>query len=86
MDFDPPHVSHINKTFDLFSPRLGVTYRLNELLNIYGLVAQSQQVPSEGRDHGRTLTWMLQPHATTRSASRDARWNGHLMQTSITPP
>lgn len=48
VDFDQPQISNINKTFDLFSPRLGVTYKLTDMLNIYGVLAQSQQVPSEG--------------------------------------
>jgi iron complex outermembrane receptor protein len=48
VDFAQPQVSNINKTFDLLSPRLGVTYELTDLLNFYGVIAQSQQVPSEG--------------------------------------
>lgn len=47
VDFDQPQISSINKTFDLFSPRLGVTYELTDTLNIYGVAAQSDQVPSE---------------------------------------
>ncbi len=36
-----------DKTFNLFSPKIGVTYALTPLFNIYGVVAQSGQVPSE---------------------------------------
>jgi len=36
-----------NKSFDLFAPRLGVTYALTDQLNLYGTLAQSDQVPSE---------------------------------------
>lgn len=37
----------IDKTFDLFSPRLGVSYALTPALNLFGTVARSDQVPSE---------------------------------------
>ncbi|MEW8001689.1 MAG: TonB-dependent receptor [Candidatus Thiodiazotropha sp.] len=45
--FDAPEITNTDKTFNLFSPKLGITYELNNLLNLYGVVAQSGQVPSE---------------------------------------
>jgi iron complex outermembrane receptor protein len=36
-----------DKSFDLFAPRLGVTYALDDRLNLYATLAQSDQVPSE---------------------------------------
>jgi iron complex outermembrane receptor protein len=45
--FDAPEITRTDKTFNLFSPKLGVTYELNRLLNLYGVIAQSGQVPSE---------------------------------------
>ena len=36
-----------NKTFSLFSGRLGATYALTEQINLFGLIAQSDQVPSD---------------------------------------
>ncbi len=45
--FTSPVVTLTDKTFNLFSPKLGVTYALNEAFNLYGVVAQSGQVPSE---------------------------------------
>ena len=48
VDDDQPQISNIDKTFNLFSPRVGVTYELTDTLNIYGVGAQSDQVPSEG--------------------------------------
>ncbi|MES9941531.1 MAG: TonB-dependent receptor [Candidatus Thiodiazotropha sp. 6PLUC2] len=45
--FDSPEYTKTDKTFNLFSPKLGLTYELNKLMNIYGVVAQSGQVPSE---------------------------------------
>lgn len=48
VDFDEPVITDTDRTFDLFSPRIGITYALNDLINVYGLAAQSQQVPSEG--------------------------------------
>ena len=48
VDFDQPVSIKTNKTFDLYSPRIGVTYQLTDDLNIYGVIAQSDQVPSEG--------------------------------------
>ncbi|MET0071802.1 MAG: TonB-dependent receptor [Candidatus Thiodiazotropha sp.] len=45
--FDAPEITSTDKTFNLFSPKLGITYELNSLLNLYGVVAQSGQVPSE---------------------------------------
>lgn len=40
-------VTETDKTFDLFSPKIGVTYAINDRFNVYGLIAQSEQVPSE---------------------------------------
>ncbi|MCP4289527.1 MAG: TonB-dependent receptor [Gammaproteobacteria bacterium] len=37
----------IDKTFYLFSPRLGISYALSPSLNLFGTVARSDQVPSE---------------------------------------
>lgn len=45
--FATPVVTKTDKTFNLFSPKLGVTYTLNPVFNLYGVVAQSGQVPSE---------------------------------------
>ncbi|MBT2969382.1 MAG: TonB-dependent receptor [Candidatus Thiodiazotropha sp. (ex Ctena orbiculata)] len=45
--FDALEITNTDKTFNLFSPKLGITYELNNLLNLYGVVAQSGQVPSE---------------------------------------
>lgn len=45
--FATPVVTKTDKTFNLFSPKLGVTYELNPVFNLYGVVAQSGQVPSE---------------------------------------
>ncbi len=35
-----------NKSFKLFSPKLGITYRLSKQLNLFANVARSDQVPS----------------------------------------
>jgi iron complex outermembrane receptor protein len=45
--FSSPVVTKTNKSFNLFSPKLGISYALNPILNIYGVAAQSGQVPSE---------------------------------------
>ncbi|MES9864282.1 MAG: TonB-dependent receptor [Candidatus Thiodiazotropha sp. LLP2] len=45
--FDTPEYTRTDKTFNLFSPKLGLTYEITNLMNIYGVVAQSGQVPSE---------------------------------------
>jgi iron complex outermembrane receptor protein len=45
--FDTAEITKTDKTFNLFSPKLGITYELNRLLNLYGVIAQSGQVPSE---------------------------------------
>ncbi|MEJ2691982.1 MAG: TonB-dependent receptor [Candidatus Thiodiazotropha sp.] len=45
--FADPVVTKTDKTFNLFSPKLGVTYALSDLFNLYGVAAQSGQVPSE---------------------------------------
>ena len=37
----------IDKTFDLYSPRIGVTYQLSRSFNLFGTIARSDQVPSE---------------------------------------
>ena len=48
VDFDQPINIKTDKTFDLYSPRIGLTYQLTDDFNIYGVIAQSDQVPSEG--------------------------------------
>ena len=45
--FSTPEITKTDKTFNLFSPKLGVTYEVTDLLNLYGVIAQSGQVPSE---------------------------------------
>ncbi len=45
--FASPVLTKTDKTFNLFSPKLGVTYALNPVFNLYGVAAQSGQVPSE---------------------------------------
>ncbi len=38
----------IDKTFNAFSPRLGILYKFNESLNFYGNFSQGFQTPTEG--------------------------------------
>ncbi|MCU7817080.1 MAG: TonB-dependent receptor [Candidatus Thiodiazotropha sp. (ex Rostrolucina anterorostrata)] len=45
--FSAPEITKTDKTFNLFSPKLGLTYEVTQLLNLYGVIAQSGQVPSE---------------------------------------
>ena len=45
--FATPLVTHTDTTFDLFSPKLGASYALSNVYSVYGMVAQSGQVPSE---------------------------------------
>jgi len=47
VDFPSPVTTATDKAFDLFSPRLGLTYRLDDAWNVYGLIAQSDQLPSD---------------------------------------
>ncbi|MET0100534.1 MAG: TonB-dependent receptor [Sedimenticola sp.] len=47
-DHGSPVTTLTDKTFDLFSPSLGVNYALNDRLNLFANLAQSGQVPSEG--------------------------------------
>jgi iron complex outermembrane recepter protein len=42
-----PEFTKTDTSFNMFSPKIGVTYALNETLNIYAVAAQSGQVPSE---------------------------------------
>jgi iron complex outermembrane receptor protein len=42
-----PVLTSVNKTYNLFSPRLAATYRLTNWINLYGSVAQGNQVPSD---------------------------------------
>ncbi|HDK38561.1 MAG TPA: TonB-dependent receptor [Thiolapillus brandeum] len=48
IDFSTPVITNTNKAFDLFSPRLGISYAVTDLINAYFIAAQSDQVPSEG--------------------------------------
>jgi iron complex outermembrane receptor protein len=45
--FSSPVVTKTDKSFNLFSPKLGISYALNQVFNLYGVAAQSGQVPSE---------------------------------------
>ena len=45
--YDSPLFTKTDKTFNLYSPKLGITYAVTDLLNLYGMLAQSGQVPSE---------------------------------------
>jgi iron complex outermembrane receptor protein len=45
--FGAPVITKTNTTFKMFSPKLGATYALTDLLNVYASIAQSGQVPSE---------------------------------------
>ena len=46
-DFTTPVVTDTDTTFKLFSPKVGITYALNDAISVYGTLAQSGQVPSE---------------------------------------
>ncbi len=48
VDYSTPLITDTDKTFNLFSPRIGITYTLTDTMNVYFLAAQSEQVPSEG--------------------------------------
>ena len=52
--FASPVITQTDKTFKLFSPKLGVTYALNPVFNVYGVIAQSGQVPSESEIQSNT--------------------------------
>jgi iron complex outermembrane receptor protein len=45
--FAAPVTTRTDTTFDLFSPKLGLSYALNDTFSLYGTLAQSGQVPSE---------------------------------------
>lgn len=45
--FASPVITLTDERFNFFSPKLGVTYSLNPVFNLYGVIAQSGQVPSE---------------------------------------
>ncbi|WP_260291768.1 TonB-dependent receptor [Sedimenticola hydrogenitrophicus] len=45
--FAAPVTTRTDTTFDLFSPKLGLSYALNDTFSLYGMLAQSGQVPSE---------------------------------------
>lgn len=47
-DHVTPVTTKTDKTFDLFSPSIGVNYALTDTINLYASLAQSGQVPSEG--------------------------------------
>lgn len=52
--FDAPVITRTNKTFKLFSPKLGISYELTDRINLFGMVAQSGQVPSEAEIQSNT--------------------------------
>ena len=46
--------SETDKTYQLFAPSLGISYALSDSLNVYGSVAQSDQVPSTSEIQSNT--------------------------------
>jgi len=52
--FGAPVVTKTDATFDLYSPKIGVSYALSNVFSFYGTVAQSGQVPSEAEIQSNT--------------------------------
>ncbi|MEN8180624.1 MAG: TonB-dependent receptor [Pseudomonadota bacterium] len=52
--FDEPEITKTDKTFNLFSPKLGITHAISNQLNLFGMIAQSGQVPSESEIQSNT--------------------------------
>ncbi len=52
--FDEPLITKTDKTFNLFSPKLGITHAITDQLNLFGMIAQSGQVPSESEIQSNT--------------------------------
>lgn len=42
-----PVVTDLDKSFDLFAPRVGASYALTDIFNVFASAAQSDQIPSE---------------------------------------
>lgn len=47
VDNGVPVITNTDTTFNMFSPKLGISYAVNDLFNVYGMIAESGQVPSE---------------------------------------
>lgn len=47
VDNTTPVVTDLDKSFNLFAPRIGVSYALTDIFNVFGTVAQSDQIPAE---------------------------------------
>ncbi|MCP3663664.1 MAG: TonB-dependent receptor [Gammaproteobacteria bacterium] len=47
-DHATPQISDTNKEFDLFSSKVGATYSMTDSISVFGLAAQTDQLPSEG--------------------------------------
>ncbi|MCP4129271.1 MAG: TonB-dependent receptor, partial [Gammaproteobacteria bacterium] len=48
VDFATPQVSATDKRFDLYSSKVGATYAMTDSFSVFGLAAQTDQLPSEG--------------------------------------
>jgi len=66
----------IDKTFDLLSPRLGVSYALSPTLNLFGTLARSDQVPSESEiKENQDLDASTASNFEIGLKSRSGRWS-----------
>ena len=74
--FGSPVITNTDTTFDLFSPKLGVTYALNNTYSLYGMVAQSGQVPSESEIQSNAdLDAAIARNLEIGLKARDKAWN-----------
>lgn len=71
----------IDRSFNLFSPKIGATYQINSMLNLFGSLAQAQQVPfSSELKQNPDLEPSTSRNIETGLKGRSGKW---AMDTSI---
>lgn len=69
----------IDQDFDLYSPKLGVTYSVTKTLNVYGLIASANQAPT---DNEVKANWTYDPNLAQLKASTSINYEIGLKQRS----
>lgn len=69
----------LKESFNLWSPKLGVTYALSETMNAYGLIASANQAPTDSEVRAN---WSYDPNLAQLKASTSTNYEVGLKQRS----
>jgi len=69
----------LDESFDLWSPKIGVTYALSETMNAYGLIASANQAPTDSEVRAN---WSYDSNLANLKASQSTNYEVGLKQRS----